>query len=49
VRESRRVGYEKALQHIYGYKDFNELEQEWRKVALSDKAKPGVGVAERKP
>jgi hypothetical protein len=49
VREGRRVGYEKALQQIYGYKDFNELDQEWRKLALNDKAKPGVGVAERKP
>jgi tetratricopeptide (TPR) repeat protein len=49
VREGRRVGYEKALQQIYGYKDFSELEQDWRKMALSDKMKSGIGVAERKP
>jgi tetratricopeptide (TPR) repeat protein len=49
VRDGRRVGYEKALQQIYGYKDFNELEQDWRKVALSERTKPGAGVAERRP
>jgi tetratricopeptide (TPR) repeat protein len=49
VREGRRVGYEKALQQVYGYKDFNELEQDWRKLALSGKAKSDAGVAERKP
>jgi hypothetical protein len=49
LRESQKIGYEKALQKHYGYKDFTELEQEWRKVALSDKERPGAGVAERKP
>jgi tetratricopeptide (TPR) repeat protein len=49
VREGRRVGFEKALQQVYGFKDFNELEQEWRKAVLSDRIKPGAGVAERKP
>jgi tetratricopeptide (TPR) repeat protein len=49
LRESQKIGYEKALQKHYGFKDFTELEQEWRKVALSDKAKAGAGVAERKP
>ncbi len=49
LRESRHVGCEKALQQIYGYKDCNELEQDWRKLALGNKANPGAGVAERKP
>jgi hypothetical protein len=48
LRDGQRTGYEKALQKHYGYKDFTELEQEWRRFAFNDKSKPaGVGVAEK--
>jgi hypothetical protein len=50
LRESRRLGYEKALHQVYGFKDLNELEQEWRRYAFRDTAKPAAGgIAERKP
>jgi tetratricopeptide (TPR) repeat protein len=48
LRDGQRIGYEKAMQKYYGYKDFTELEQEWRRFAFNDKGKPaGVGVAEK--
>jgi tetratricopeptide (TPR) repeat protein len=48
LRDGQRTGYEKAVQKHYGFKDFTELEQEWRRFAFNDRSKPtGVGVAEK--
>lgn len=46
VRDGMRSGYEGALKRHYGFQDFRELEQHWRRFAL--KEDPALaGAAER--
>ncbi len=46
VREGQRSGYEAALQRYYNYRSFQELEQNWSRLAFSGEATT-LRVAER--
>jgi hypothetical protein len=46
LREGLRGGYEPALQRYYGYRSFQELEQDWLRHAMAG-ALTGTKVAER--
>ena len=44
VREGMRSGYEAALRRYYGFQDFNELEQRWRRHAFKEGVEVGAAA-----